>query len=89
MCIRDRLLVWVEIGHKGLEGHVHLLHGGVVPDAQQLVSSVSLGDVQVAFEVLSDNSLHTPKSHAIALNTQGLEYGAKCFGLRENTSKCT
>ena len=59
--IGEVLLVWVEIGHKGLEGHVHLLHGGVVSDAQQFVPTVSLVDVQLAVEVLMDNSVHIPQ----------------------------
>ena len=55
------MLVWVEIGHKGLEGHVHLLHGGVVSDAQQFAPTVSLVDVQLAVEVVMDNSVHIPQ----------------------------
>ena len=35
--IGEVLLVWMEIGHKGLEGHVHFPHGGSVSDPQQPV----------------------------------------------------
>ena len=34
------VLVWLEVGNKGLEGHVHLPHGGVASDAQQPVLSL-------------------------------------------------
>ena len=74
-CVPFHSEVWIlacqPIDEVLLEGHVHLPHGGVVLDAQQLVPSVCLVDVQHDFEVVSGNSVHIPKSHAIALNTQG------------------
>jgi len=55
--VGEMLFVWVDERHKGFESHVHLLHGGLVPGAQQFVPRGSPVDVQLAAQVLIDNSV--------------------------------